>query len=159
MQIPGLYTMKRLLFLLLLLPALTLAATGDDKFLAAREAYRVGEPVRLARITQALGDHELKPWAEYWQLSLAVSGGEFSGVEDFLAKYSGTYLADKLRGDWLKTLGKRASWSDVMAQYPLLQDPNPELTCFFWQARLALNNERGVLEDARDLWLSANVCR
>ena len=148
--------MKRFLLLLLLLPALTMAAAGDDKFLAAREAYRVGEPVRLARMTLAMGVHELKPWAEYWQLSLAVSNGEFSGVEDFLSRYSGTYLADKLRGDWLKALGKNASWPDVMAQYPLLQDPTPDLICLFWQARLTLNNERGVLEDARDLWLSGN---
>ena len=41
-----------------------------------------------------------------------------------------------------------------MAQYPLLQDSSPDLTCYFWQARLTLNNERGVLEDARDMWLS-----
>ena len=145
-----------LLFLLLTMPALTLAATGDDKFIAAREAYRVGEPLRLARMTQAMGDHELKPWAEYWLSSLAVSNGELSGAADFLAKYSGTYLADKLRGEWLKALGKNAAWPDVMAQYPLLQDPNQELTCLFWQARLALNDERGVLEDAYDLWLSGN---
>ena len=41
--------MKRHLLTFLLLPALAIAAAGDDKFIAAHEAFRVAEPVRLAR--------------------------------------------------------------------------------------------------------------
>ena len=150
--------MKRSLVTLLFLPALALAAPGDDAFLGAREAYRVAEPARLARLVDVLkaDKSELQPWAEYWQQSLAISDNRFEGVPDFLSRYSGTYLADKLRADWLRSLGKRADWSDFLAQYPLLQETTTDLTCYYWQSRLALNNERGVLEDARDLWLSSD---
>ena len=70
--------MKRLFYVLsvLLLPAIAMAVPGDDKFLGAREAYRVGAPVRLAQMAEALravpDGHDLAPWAEYWQLSLQL---------------------------------------------------------------------------------------
>ena len=149
--------MKRLLYTLLIVPAIAWAVSGDDKFLGAREAYRVGAPERLAQMTQALkavpGGHDLAPWAEYWQLSLQLSqqGGD-TGVEDFLARNSGTYLADKLRADWLKALGKRGAWADFPARFAQLRDADQETTCYAWQARLALNNDRSVLDDARELW-------
>ena len=70
--------MKQLLSILtlLLLPAIAMAMPGDDKFLGAREAYRVGTPARLEHMAEALkavpGGHDLAPWAEYWQLSLQL---------------------------------------------------------------------------------------
>ncbi len=130
---------------------------GDDKFLAAREAFRVGEAARLEHMAEELKGNDLEPWAEYWQLLLAINrsaDGIDSSVESFLSRHHGSYLAEKLRGDWLAALGKRAAWADFMAQYPVMQEPGPELTCHYWHARLALHDERGVLEDARDLWLS-----
>ncbi|CAG4884839.1 Soluble lytic murein transglycosylase precursor [Georgfuchsia toluolica] len=149
--------MKRLLYILLIVPAIAWAVSGDDKFLGAREAYRVGASERLAQMTQALkvvpGGHDLAPWAEYWQLSLQLSqqGGD-AGVADFLARNSGTYLAEKLRADWLKALGKRGAWADFQASFALLRDADQETTCYAWQARLALDNDNNVLEAARELW-------
>lgn len=148
--------MKHLIYALLFIPALVLAVPGDDKFLAAREAYRVGEPARLGLMAEALravpGGHDLEPWTEYWLLSLRINDSRNEEIEDFLSRYSGTYLAEKLRGDWLKALGRRGAWADFRTRFPLLQDADQEIVCYSWQARLALNNERGVLEDARDLW-------
>ena len=149
--------MKHLLCTLLLIPSIALAAPGDDKFLGAREAYRVGAPARLAQMTEALkavpGGQDLAPWAEYWQLSLQLSqqGGD-AGVENFLSHNSGTYLADKLRADWLKALGKRGAWADFPARFALLRDADQETICYAWQAQLALNNDISVLEAARELW-------
>ncbi len=155
--------MKQLLSILtlLLLPAIAMAMPGDDKFLGAREAYRVGTPARLEHMAEALkavpGGHDLAPWAEYWQLSLQLgqyaSGGD-KNIEEFLSRNGGTYLAERLRADWLKALGRRGAWADFQARFPLLQEADQELVCYSWQARLALNNERGVLEDAHDLWFA-----
>ena len=86
--------MKYLIHIFLILPALAGAMPGDDKFLAAREAFRVGEPARLARMAEELKGNDLAPWAEYWQISLRVSGGQQDGVDDFLARYGGSYLAE-----------------------------------------------------------------
>jgi soluble lytic murein transglycosylase len=150
--------MKHLLSALLFAPVIASAVSGDDKFLAAREAYRVGEPERVARMAEGLEGHELAPWAEYWQLTLQLaqssSDDPSQRIEDFLSRNRSSYLAEKLRSDWLTVLGKRSAWNDFMVQYSLLEEPGADLVCYSWQARLALNDERGVLEDARDLWLS-----
>ena len=148
--------MKYLIHIFLILPALAGAIPGDDKFLAAREAFRVGEPARLARMAEELKGNDLAPWAEYWQISLRVSGGQQDGVDDFLARYGGSYLAEKLRGDWLKALGRRAMWATFLAQYPLLTEPDQETQCYAEQARLATQKDRAVPEDVRDLWFAAN---
>jgi soluble lytic murein transglycosylase len=148
--------MKYLIRTFLLLPALACAMPGDDKFLAAREAFRVGEPVRLARMAEELKGNDLAPWAEYWQLTLRVSGGQQDGVEDFLVQHGGSYLAEKLRSDWLKALGKRAMWSPFLTQFPLLTEPDQEILCYAEQARLATQKDRAVPEDVRDLWFAAN---
>jgi soluble lytic murein transglycosylase len=143
-----------------LFPATVIAAPGDDKFLAAREAYRVGEPARLSRMVEALRGHDLEPWAEYWQQELLLtpqsSQGSSDGIEAFLASNKGTYLAERLRSDWLKILGRRAAWTDFIAQYSSLQEPDTELVCYFWQARIALNNTgENTINDARNLWLAS----
>lgn len=148
--------MKHLLYALLFISAAATAAPGDDKFLAAREAYRVGDPLRLARMTEALraypGGHDLAPWVEYWQLSQRIDEGNDEAIEDFLSRNSGTYLAEKLRGDWLKALGKRGAWADFLARFPLLQDADQEIACYSWQAHIALGADKGISEDARELW-------
>jgi soluble lytic murein transglycosylase len=39
-------------------------------------------------------------------------------VQDFLARYAGTYQEDRLRNDWLLLLGKRRDWASFAAEYP-----------------------------------------
>lgn len=147
--------MKPVLRLLLLLPLLALAAPGDDKFLAAREAFRVGETVRLAHMVESLQGNTLRPWAEYWQLVLRLNDDDTAQIEEFLTRNAGTYLAEKLRSDWLKALGKRADWITFENAYPLLQEPDTEVTCYAWQMRLARHDDHAVLNDARDLWFTS----
>jgi soluble lytic murein transglycosylase len=59
--------------------------------------------VRLARQVEALQGHPLQAWAEYWSLRLKLDDGDASGVADYLARHAGAYLAEKLRGDWLRS--------------------------------------------------------
>jgi len=148
--------MKYLICTFLLLPALACAIQGDDKFLAAREAYRVGESVRLGHMAEALQGNDLAPWAEYWQLALRISGGQQEGVEDFLARSSGSYLAEKLRSDWLKALGRRAMWTSFLNQFPLSTEPDQETRCYAEQASLATQKDGTVPDSVRDLWFAAN---
>ena len=159
--------MKRLLWLLLILcPLLAAAAPGDEYILAARAAYRNGERGRLAQALQDLKDHGdeanvLEPWAEYWQISQRIADAGTldplvrADVAAFLDRQANTYLAEKLRSEWLKALGKSGQWQAFEDAYPLLLRPDQELVCYAAQSRLALQHDRTAIDQLRPLWFSA----
>ena len=76
--------MKAWLCLLLLASPLVFAAPGDDYVLAARDAYRYGERVKLGKQLDALrtlrSQNELEPWVEYWQLRQRLEEQGLEGV-------------------------------------------------------------------------------
>lgn len=151
--------MKRLLcalcvpWLALLAPALQ-AASEDDRVLAAKEAVQRGDRAKLARHLEALRGHELAPYAEYWLLSLRLQEAGNEEILDFLARHAGSYLADRLRGEWLKLLGKRREWETFERELPPLVQSDQELSCYALQNRLRLA-DLGALDEARPLWFSA----
>ena len=123
------------------------ADRGDAAFLSAREAFRNGERVRLGRQLEALNGHPLHPWAEYWALRLRMDDGDASGVQDYLSRYPGAYLAEKLRGDWLRVLGKKGDWQGFQSELPALALPDAEVSCYAAQAA-------HTPEAVRPLWTS-----
>lgn len=145
--------MKRLLGIFLFVPLLAAAGPADDRFAAAREAFRKGERVRLARAVDALQGSELRPWAEYWQLRLKLEDGDSEGVPGFLAREPGSYLAEKLRGDWLRALGKKRDWAPFEQEYGKLLQPEQDVACYALQARLG-RQDFAALDEARPLWFS-----
>ena len=149
--------MKRVLCALLLQFSVSVAfgATGDDRVLLARDAFRAGDGIKLARQIDAVRGHDLEPWVEYWQLSLRLTDREAEPVRQFLARYPDSYLAEKLRGEWLKTLGLRRQWELFDAEYPKLVLPDQETVCYALQSRLRLPDP-GALEEARPLWFSSS---
>ncbi|MCX7171230.1 MAG: hypothetical protein NTY41_13345 [Proteobacteria bacterium] len=153
--------MKHWFWLLWLLPALALSLPGDDKVLAAREAFRNGERVKLGKHFDSLrgqaGQHDLQPWVEYWYLLQHLEESSGDDVKEFLARpnLSGSYLAEKLRGDWLKLLGKRHQWETFQREYPALQQPDQELACYAVAGRLAVQQDPAALEEVRPLWFAA----
>lgn len=139
--------------------ALALAAPGDDRVLAAREAFRNGERIKpgahfniIRSATRPNEHHDLEPWVEYWQLRQQMDAGNSDGVQEYLEHQEGSYLAEKLRGDWLKVLGKQRQWEDFQREYPLLQLPDNELVCYVLQTRLALQQDMLALDEARSIW-------
>ena len=145
--------MRRLLCALSLtfaLPALH-AANGDEHILAAKDAVQRGDRARLAKQLEAVRGHALEPYVEYWLLRLRLEEAGADELRDFLARQNGSYLADKLRGEWLKVLGKRREWDAFDAEYPPLVQPDQEITCYALQNRLRLA-DLGALEEARPLW-------
>jgi len=145
--------MKRLLAIALCAPLMAAALPGDDVALAARDAYRHGERVRLARSVNALQGNDLQPWAEYWQLRLKVEDRQTDGIPDFLSRHSGTYLAEKLRSDWLRLLGRQQEWDAFQQEYSKLLQPEQDIVCYALQARLA-HQDSTALDEARPLWFN-----
>ncbi|MCX7138564.1 MAG: hypothetical protein NTW47_18530 [Proteobacteria bacterium] len=62
-----------LLFLCALLACAGMArAAQDDDFLAAREAFRVGDVVKFERSAKSLSGYPLEPYIAYWRLRLRL---------------------------------------------------------------------------------------
>ncbi|MGH8676685.1 MAG: transglycosylase SLT domain-containing protein [Burkholderiales bacterium] len=125
---------------------------SDEPFLKAYDAYRAGDPVKLAKHSAGLEEHVLAPYLEFWRLRMRLDELSTSEAREFLSRQAGSYLADRLRSDWLKALGRRSEWQTFDLELaPLVQD-DLEIRCYAWLSRLARNDD-GVYEEARAMWL------
>jgi soluble lytic murein transglycosylase len=130
------------------------AAALDDEFLAAREAYRTGNAARLDKHAARLKGHVLEPYVGYWQLAMRLERATTGEVRAFLAANQDGPLAERLRNEWLKALGRRGDWDLFNAELPLLTGDDIEITCYALQGRLRIN-ESDTLPEARPLWFVA----
>jgi len=146
------------------LPALTLAllffshtasANQDADFLAAREAFRVGDAVRLDRIAARLKSSSLEPYVAYYQLRLRLTTANHATIHKFLSRTDNTQIIHQLRMEWLKLLGQNQQWETFATEYPKLMESDTELACYAWQMRLT-QQDLTVLNAVRDLWLSSS---
>ena len=79
---------------------------AEERFAAARDAFRAGERVRLAKLGESLRGSEFAGWVEYWQLRLRLEENTDEGVAEFLERECDSYLAEKMRGEKKKPKGK-----------------------------------------------------
>ena len=143
-----------LLFALLLIP-LGAIADQDADYLAARDAFRAGNAVRFESFASRLKNSPLEPYLAYYRLRMQLENVDATTIHAFLARTDDTPVIDRLRGEWLKLLGKRNLWDAFAAEYPHLLNEDTELSCYALQARLrALDNQ--ALQEARKLWLSGS---
>nr|MBP6708844.1 lytic transglycosylase [Accumulibacter sp.] len=145
---------RALLFLqLLLASALAFAQGSDEQFLAARDAARAGDRAKLERLAPLVQGHELEAYVEYWQLLPDLKDSEPETVRAFLIRHENSYIAEKLRTDWLRQLGKAERWELFDAEYARLPQPDQDLVCYSLQSRRARRDAR-VLDDSLPLWLN-----
>ena len=144
-----------LLLFLSLSPNLGFAAppSADERFIAARKAFQTGDRVRLERASAELTDYELASYVDYWRLRVDLDTVDPAAIRHFLQANDNTYIAEKLRGEWLKQLGKKQEWAEFDAEYPALRQPDQELACYALQSRRQ-KGDATVLDEAKPLWLS-----
>lgn len=139
-----------------LLSGVSLAApklpAADEAMLKAYDAFRAGDPVKLQKVSSQLGGHVLAPYLEYWRLKLRLEDRPEADVRAFLEREAGSYLAERLRADWLKELGKRGEWREFDQALPLLAQDDLEIRCYAWLSRLARGDD-SAYEEARAVWL------
>ena len=140
----------------LLAPALQAAAqSGSQNVLEAREALRKKDRSRLAAARAAVqaDRHALTQWVEYWELSNRLGTAQQDEVDAFYARWSGSYVEDRLRNDWLLELGHRRDWRNFAADYPRFRmNDDREVSCY------ALLSEhlsgKDVRDAAREAWFA-----
>jgi soluble lytic murein transglycosylase len=143
-----------LIALLALLAGSAVASVEDDEFLGAREAFRVGNAARLEKHAANLKGYLLEPYVDYWRLSLRLEQASPEEVRAFLAANRDSPLAERLRNEWLKVLGRREQWDLFNAEAPLLVGDDIEITCYSLQSRLRVNPQE-ALPEVRPLWFVA----
>ena len=127
---------------------------SDDDFLAAKAAFERGQRSRLDTLGPKLAGHALESYVEFWRLSTRLETAGTGEVEEFLAKWPDSPLADRLRVDYLKALGKRGDWTAFRALYPPPAGEDVELTCYAIQQRRQRDGD-AALAAAKALWFNA----
>lgn len=125
--------------------------TPDDALLSAYDAFRAGDAFKLAKQAALLDGHVLEPYLEYWRLSLRLEDASSEEVRAYFARYSGSYLAERLRTEWLRELGRRADWGNFDREFASLAQEDLELRCYAWSSRLARADD-SVYAEARAMW-------
>lgn len=134
----------------------TQAAGGDDRILAAYQAARTNDKVKLAQLAASTGGHALDGYVEYWSLRARLDALDEAPVLDFLKRHEGEYLAERLRSEWLKELARTRNWTAFAEQYGALFDPDQELRCHAMHGRYVAGDAQAV-EQAKALWLAADL--
>lgn len=137
-----------------MLYALPAMATGDSDFLRARADYEKKNAIALVEDVAQLQsqNYPLAPYADYWLMLLNLDDASKEQVQEFLAKYEAYPFADRLRGEYLKKLGKAEQWQAFLEEWPIYQGEDNAVACYAAEARLVQGID-DVLDQAYQLWL------
>jgi soluble lytic murein transglycosylase len=135
-------------------PPAALAQTASDAIvLDAREALKKKDKARLAALRSAAlaANHPLAQWVEYWELGNRLSEAQVDEIEAFYARWSGSYVEDRLRNDWLLELGHRRDWTNFARDYPRFRmNDDREVSCYVLLTQHIAGQD--VRTDALALW-------
>ena len=126
-----------LYFLLLVAPPVW---AQDADFLAAYDAFRAGDKIKLQRLVQRLKNKPLEVYLNYYQLRLELDRADTQQVlntvenemRKFLSRTEDTPMIDQLRGEWLKWLASQVAAESGINALRLRRgsnksaDPEPE---------------------------------
>ena len=127
-------------------------AAPDDIFLALRQAAASDNAALAQDLASRLSGYELASYVDYYRLKPRVRDYSASEQEirDFLARWDGQAIVDRLRNDWLLALGKTGNWAVFDEQYPkFVLNDDTQVKCFALNSR-ALKGAN-VAEEARAL--------
>lgn len=133
--------------------------TNDDQiFVQLREAARNNDPARAAQLAAMIPDYPAPSYLEYFQLKpqlFDTSGHPRVDAPDapvlqFLQKYDGQAIADRMRNDYLVVLGARHDWRNFDQQYSrFVLNDDTQVKCYALESRAA--HGENVADAARAL--------
>ncbi|MFM9916412.1 MAG: transglycosylase SLT domain-containing protein [Rhizobacter sp.] len=131
------------------------ARSAPDPVLEARDAYRRRDRSKLATLRDATASAQnpLAMWVAYWDANVRLSTLQQSDLDAFYSRWSGTYVEDRLRNDWLLELGRRRDWTNFSVEFPRFRmNDDREVTCY----RLLTEHLSGqdVRDAARNAWFA-----
>lgn len=141
--------------------ALNIAAQDSDKLLqSSLEAYKKQNEPALTDYARELQNQNyiLAPYADYWLMLLRLSQADNDRVRDFINKYQNFPFADRVRGEWLKKLGKQQDWQTFFAELPNFNREDTAVKCYTLSGRAQQSNPQqmmDVLTEGKPLWMTS----
>jgi len=122
----------------------------DDAFLLLRDSVRRDDAAKAEFYGAQLTNYSIPSYVDYYRLKSHFKDATNAEIRDFLKRYEGSAIADRLRNDWLLDLGRKREWATFDEQYPLfvLQD-DTQVKCYNLLSRLTKG--QNVAVDARAL--------
>jgi len=106
-------------------------SAGDKLIVEMSQAFKRGDKAKLTLLLPQAHGHALESWAAYWELKARLEQASTPEVQDFLARYAGSYQEDRLRNDWLLLLGQRRDWATFATEYPSFRmNDDPQVRCY-----------------------------
>jgi soluble lytic murein transglycosylase len=122
----------------------------DDSFLLLRDAVRQDDATKADFYAARLTNYSIPSYVDYYRLKSRLKDASSVEIRDFLKRYEGSAIADRLRNDWLLDLGRKRDWATFDEQLPLfVLNDDTQVKCYALQSR-ALKGQR-VTEEARNL--------
>jgi soluble lytic murein transglycosylase len=129
------------------------ATANDDIFLALRDASKRDNAEKSSELAARLTDYPIPSYVDYYQLKPRIRNAPVAEIRDYLARYDGSAIADRLRNDWLLELGRAGDWNTFDEQYRLFAlDDDTQLKCYALMSQA--NKGQDVAEAARVLLVS-----
>lgn len=146
-----------MLLCFILLPKAAFALSDQSLFQHARDAYAAKNETALAQDLEDLNKQEyiLAPYADYWLMLLRLDKAETAEVERFLTRNGDMPFAERLRGEWLKKLGKQQDWQLFFEHYPHYKREDIAVQCYaLFGKNIAEGTGSDVAAQTKKLWMT-----
>jgi soluble lytic murein transglycosylase len=122
----------------------------DEVFLLLREAARQDDAAAAAGYAARLPNYAIPSYVDYYRLKPRIRDASADEIRDFLQRYQGSAIADRMRNDWLLELGRMRDWTNFDQQLPLfVLNDDTQVKCYALMSRAAKGEK--VAADARAL--------
>ena len=108
----------------------------DQDFIDLRKAAFKGETEEAEALAGRLSDYHIPSYVSYYRLRANIKDLPENEIRRFLRRYKGRAIADRLRNDWLRELGRQNKWRTFDREYPkfILKD-DAQLRCYALKSR------------------------
>ncbi|MGZ3159223.1 MAG: lytic transglycosylase domain-containing protein, partial [Burkholderiaceae bacterium] len=125
----------------------------DDIFLALRYAALHDDAGKAGEYASRLPHYAIPSYIDYYRLRPRIKNASKTEIREFLTRYDGNAIADRLRNDWLLDLGYKRDWATFDEEYPqFILNDDTQVKCYALMSK-ALKGQV-VADDARALLMS-----
>jgi soluble lytic murein transglycosylase len=127
--------------------------SDDNAFLLLRDAVRQDDATKAEFYAARINSREFASYIDYYRLKVRLRQASALEIRDYLARYAGSAIADRLRNDWLLLLGRSRDWVTFDEHYPqFVLDDDTQLKCYALQSRI--QKRQRVTSEARALLIA-----
>lgn len=122
----------------------------DDIFLQLRDAARKNDADKAAALAARLPNYAIPSYVDYYRLKPRLRDASNEEILDFLKRYDGSAIADRLRNDWLLELGRKRDWFNFDRELPqFVKNDDYQVKCYALLSRASKG--QNVAAEARVL--------